>query len=88
MEVKRMQKSKNLSHVYSDDDGYIKLGNAIIMQAVKDYRAVLQKLKKHPNSNVLKGSKQELEYFFHSSLYATITSIDPDMLIRKLNKEV
>lgn len=83
-----MQKSKNLFQVHSEDDGYIKLGNSIIILAANDYRDVLKKLKKHPSSTVLKGSKQEIEHFFHSNLYAAITSIDPDMLIRRLNEEV
>ena len=65
-----------------DDDGYIKLGNAIIIQAVKDYRDVLKKLNKNPENSMGKHTKREIEVYFHSSLFGMITTMDPDMLIR------
>lgn len=69
------------------EDGYIKLGNAIIIQAVKDYRDVLKKLNKNSENSMAKYTKREIEDFFHSSLFGMITTINPDMLIRKLNEE-
>lgn len=70
------------------NDGYTKLGNAIIIQAAKDYRDVLKKLNKNSENNMAKHMKRQIEDFFHSSLFGMITTIDPDMLIRKLNEEV
>ena len=55
---------------------YEELANAIVLQAVKDYR--------------LHDDEQELasiERFFRSGWFNTITSIDPEMLISKLRKE-
>ena len=55
---------------------YEELANAIVLQAVKDYR--------------LHDDEQELasiERFFRSSWFGTLTSINPEMLISKLRKE-
>ena len=55
---------------------YEELANAIVLQAVKDYR--------------LHDDEQELasiERFFHSGWFGTLTSINPKMLISKLRKE-
>lgn len=70
------------------DDKYEDLANAIVITAVKDYRDVLKKLKKHPNSNYLKHTKNEIERFFRSKWYSVLTDIDPEFLIEKLNEEV
>lgn len=70
------------------DDNYIELANAIILQAVKDYRGALKALKKRPRSETAKISKQEVERFFRSDWYLQLTSLDPEMLMQKLNEEV
>lgn len=57
-------------------DPYQELANAIVLQAVKDYRMTddEQKLK-------------EIERFFRSAWFGVLTSVDPDLLISKLRKE-
>ena len=55
---------------------YEELANAIVLQAVKDYR--------------LNDDERELasiECFFRSGWFSTLTSINPEMLISKLRKE-
>ena len=55
---------------------YEELANAIVLQAVKDYR--------------LHDDEQELasiERFFRSGWFGVLTRIDPEMLIAKLRKE-
>lgn len=71
-----------------NSDGYEKLGDAIILQAVKDYRLAVKSLKSSPNNTTASDTKHEVERFFHSGLFATITELDPDMLISMLNQEV
>ena len=70
------------------DDNYTELANAIILQAVKDYRGALKILKKRPRSETAKISKQEVERFFRSDWYLQLTSLDPEMLMQKLKEEV
>jgi len=67
---------------------YEKLTNAIVSQAVKDYRKALKVLKKHPRNGTALYTKREVECFFRSDWYALLTSVDPEMLIRTLKEEV
>ena len=67
---------------------YERLANAIILQAAKDYRLALKILNKHPQSSKALYIKKEVEQFFHSNWYSLLTTIDPEMIIHKLNQEV
>ena len=58
------------------DTPYENLANAIILQAVKDYRL-------HDDEKELAS----IERFFRSGWFNTLTSINPEMLISKLRKE-
>ena len=70
------------------NDVYERLSNAIVLQAVKDYRNALKRLKKHPQNEKALNTKREVERFFRSDWYASLTTVDPEMLITKLRKEV
>ena len=67
---------------------YTGLANAIILQAVKDYRSTLKKLSRGRNNKDAKNMKEEVERFFRSGWFGMLTQIDPEMLIRKLQEEV
>ena len=72
----------------SDITNYENLANAIILQAVKDYRIALKCLKVNPNNRDALADKDEVERFFRSQWFSTLTSVDGEMLIRTLCKEV
>lgn len=55
---------------------YEELANAIILQAVKDYRLT-------DNEREL----QEIECFFRSDWFGVLSKVDPEFLIKKLRKE-
>ena len=75
--------SKNLA-----ENPYEKLANAIVLQAVSDYRTALKKVKKNPkNREAIEGALQ-LEKFFRSEWYQVLTSVDGEYLIDRLRKEV
>ena len=67
--------------------GWEALANGIVEQAVKDYRAAIRRLKRYPDSKAAMETAMEVERFFHSDWYATLTDIDPDYLIDRLRKE-
>lgn len=69
-------------------DAFEKLANAIILQAVKDYRFALKRLAKYPRNDSALYTKREVECFFHSGLFNFLTSLNPDMLIQQLQEEV
>jgi len=68
-------------------DPYENLANAIILQAVKDYRAARKKLKKRKKNEDAKLMAEGCESFFRSDWFATLTSIDGEMLLNKLQEE-
>ena len=67
---------------------YQNLANAIILMAVKDYRDALKKLKKRPRYGPAHDIKNEVERFFRSDWYRELTSVDGNILIKKLKSEV
>lgn len=69
-------------------DPYENLAISIVLLAVKDYRAALEKLKKWPRNESAKIMKDEVERFFRSEWYRELTSVDGEYLISKLQAEV
>ena len=69
-------------------DFYTDLANAIIIQAVKDYRNALKTLKHYPRYEPAKEVVAEVEEFFRSEWYRTLTSVDADMLMTKIRREI
>lgn len=57
-------------------DPYENLAQAIILQAVKDYRLTDDK-----------SELQEIERFFRSGWFGVLSKVDPEYLIKKLRKE-
>lgn len=71
-----------------DGNPYENLANAIIINACNDYRNALKKIKRNPNNKDALSEALELERFFHSPWYGTLTTIDGDFIIRKLRAEI
>ena len=69
-------------------DFYTELANAIVIQAAKDYRKALKTLKRYPRYEPAKAVVAEVEEFFRSEWYRTLTSVDADMLITKIRREI
>lgn len=61
-------------------DPYEDLANAVVFQAVKDYRQALRRKGHNP-------LRQELECFFSSPWYNQLTLLDGSMLMNKLQEE-
>ena len=68
-------------------DPYENLANAIILQAVKDYRAALKNHLKRPTSEHARQDVEELERFFRSGWYQMLTDVDCEYLIERLREE-
>lgn len=74
--------SKKLS-----ENPYEALANAIVLQAVNDYRTVLKKVKKNPNNRTALDEALQIERFFRSQWYQVLTSVDGEYLINRLRRE-
>ena len=68
-------------------DGYERLANAIIIQAAKDYRVALRRLRCKPGNKDAQNEKESIERFFRSDWFRTLTEVDGEMLIRRLQEE-
>ena len=67
---------------------YENLANAIIVQAVKDYRKVLRTLSLYPHNRSAQYERRSIEQFFRSDYFSVLTNLNPETLIVRLNKEV
>ena len=66
---------------------YCNLANAIIYQAVEDYRKALKGVsynRKYPPDIIVK----KLEKFFRSSWYRSLTKVDGEYLIERIREEI
>ena len=68
-------------------DSWENLANAIILQAVKDYREARKKLKKRPKNEDAKLMVADCEAFFRSEWFKALTNVDGEMLLKKLREE-
>ena len=78
-----MAGSKNLA-----EDPYERLANAVVLQAVSDYRVALKKIKAHPKDREAISEALEIEKFFRSGWYSILTDVDGEYLIRRLQDEI
>ena len=78
-----MAANKNLA-----EDPYERLANAIVLQAVTDYRVALKKIKANPRNKEAINEALQIEKFFRSGWYSVLTSVDGEYLIKRLQEEV
>ena len=69
-------------------DRYENLVNAIILQAVKDYRRALKQLVRNRGNVQAIQTKNDVEWFFRSELFSILTDINGEELLTKLGTEV
>ena len=67
---------------------YQELANAIIEQAVKDYRTALAYHLKHPGNPKYQQNVCEIERFFRSNWYNALTDLGGEYLIREIRRRV
>ena len=67
---------------------YENLSNAIVLQAVRDYREALAREASHSAKDCYQRNKADLEHFFRAGWFGVLTNLDPELLIGRLNQEV
>ena len=72
----------------SDFVPYKNLANAIVKNAALEYRNALKKLISDPWNEEAWYRKRQNERFFRSDWYKLLTSIKPEYLINRIQKEV
>ena len=69
-------------------DCYENLANAIVLQAVKDYKKSLHQLENNPRNRDAIHEKVRLEKFFRSQWYGVLTNLDPERLMAGVKERV
>lgn len=73
----------------NEEDGYQNLANAIILQAVRDFRRYAKVVKRRGyGSKEAVNEMRKIVEFIKSPWFRTLTNIEPEYLIEKLKEEV
>ncbi|MGO5385934.1 hypothetical protein ACTQXK_00280 [Catenibacterium mitsuokai] len=70
------------------NDPYELLAQAIVITAARDYRSAKKRLSRGRKNEMAEATLEKCLRFFYSSWFKTLTSIDPDFLVEKLDAEV
>ena len=73
--------------MYMPKGEHLALAEAIILQAVEDYRHATNRLKKTPNDVRLLNRKAEIEAFFLSGWFRVLTQLNGKKLLQRLQAE-
>lgn len=79
---------KKICGTYNTDMAYEELANAIILQAVNDYRTSLRSLKRNKRNSQADLTRKEIDVFFQSDWFEVLTTINGKELIKKVKKEI
>jgi hypothetical protein len=86
--AQRTDEEQDGTHIGGVDmDPYEKLGNAVVLQAVKDWRDAVKRLKKNPKNFEADNMKKDCEKFFLSQHFSIYTDLDGEALLHQLKKE-
>ena len=84
-----MTKEKNIIMDEGNYDPYEELANAVVIQACEDYkRAYICHLRSNGKGKKTQKQLEELETFFRSDWYKTLTEVDGEFLMERLRNEV
>lgn len=86
--VYEMDDAHTVIAVNENLDCYENLANAIILQAVKDYKKALRQLEGNPRNQEARHDKVRLEKFFRSQWYGVLTELDPERLMAGVKENV
>lgn len=65
---------------------YENLANAIVVQAIQDYKAAKKVLRKNPNHILAKRDVADVERFFRSKWYRLLTNVDASYLMERIDE--
>ena len=64
--------------------GYEALANAVILQAVRDWRDACRINRSYPENFAEERKREDIERFFRSDWFSVLTNLDGRLLLRKL----
>ena len=79
---------ENKGKLVAENAGYEELANAIVFQACKDYKRAYSRELRRYGFGKPDPQLAELERFFRSDWYKTLTSVDGEYLMKRIQDEV
>ena len=70
------------------EDNYQALANAVIVQAVKDFKPAYRRLKRHPNDKLAQDTVREITKFFCSDYFCALSDLDGPALLNRIIREM
>ena len=70
------------------EENYQALANAIIVQAVKDFKPAYRRLKRHPNDKLAQDTVREITKFFCSDYFCALSDLDGPALLNRIIREM
>ena len=70
------------------EENYQALANAIIVQAVKDFKPAYRRLKRHPNDKLAQDTVREITKFFCSDYFCALSDLDGPVLLNRIIREM
>ena len=70
------------------EENYKALANAIILQAVKDFKPAYRRLKNYPNDRLAQDTVREITKFFCSQYFEALTDLDGPALLNRIMREM
>jgi hypothetical protein len=80
-------KSKKQQEASGMEDGYEALVQAIVLQAMEDYRRASRSLRRRPDRASARAMIRDVEQFFCSMWFVRITGLDGNEILEKLKGE-
>ena len=68
------------------EEAYINLINAIVLQAFKDYKWAVRKLRRDPKDLAAQRMLYDIESFCHSGWLTMLTEVDGDWLLERIRE--
>ncbi len=70
------------------EENYQELANAVIAQAVKDFRPAYRRLKRHPNDKLAQDTVREITKFFCSDYFCALSDLNGPALLNRIIREM
>lgn len=84
-----MAKNCHVAHMTDNDlNGYYILANAIILQAVRDYKNCYTALLRNPKSSAARYEVKALRSFFLGGYFEALTDLSGKAILEHLEKEL
>ena len=71
----------------NENDAYIALANAVVVQAADDYRRIYRRFLRRPDNSMCQDELNTLERFFRSEYFELLTNVPAESILSRIREE-